>query len=63
MDSLHKNWEIGSCSNWEINNDNYEKRNQGKFAINRLNNPSVGVREKETVKVKDCNIDESKVNN
>ena len=63
IDGLHKNWESGACSNWETSNTNYEKRNQGKLAINRLNNPSVGCREKDTVQANDCNLDEYEVNN
>ena len=63
IDSLHDNWESGACSNWETSNSNCEKRNQGKFAMHRLNNPIFGSIEKETVQANDCNIDEFEVRN
>ena len=63
IDGHYKNWESGACCNWEIINDNYEKRNQGKVAKNHLNNPSVGHRENKTVQDNDCNLNAYEVNN
>ena len=63
VDGIHKNWESGTCSNWETIHTNYEKQNQGQFAISRLNNPIVGCRENETVQANAWNLDEDKVSN
>ena len=57
IDGLHKNWESGACSNRKTSNGNYEKKNQGKFSINHLNNPSIGYLENETVQANDFNLD------
>ena len=38
-DELHKNWNQGASSIYEINNAKYQKKDAGRFAINRLRNP------------------------
>ena len=36
IDGLHKHWDQGMSSDWEDSNMNYQNKNAGKFAINRL---------------------------
>ena len=38
IDGLHKDWDKGASSGWEISNNKFQKRNLGKFAINCLCN-------------------------
>ena len=62
IDGLRKNWKYGACSNWNKINSNCEKQNKGKFVINRLNNPNIGWKEKDTVQANNWNIDEYEFN-
>ena len=37
IDGLHKDWDNGVQSDWEVCNAKYEAKTSGRFAINRLN--------------------------
>ena len=37
IDGLHKDWDNGIQSNWEVSNAQYEGKTGGRFAMNRLN--------------------------